>query len=136
MPKCKDCGREATEEQVYNAAEKCKDLNAMMQGLTSWQCTVCRTREVAALQRVTPIELASTEDLVKELMKRYDNLVIAFRAVPVQGVNEVTEEIYQRGDYRLCQGLGMGIVNWCERHIIASRDRRLSLDEQQEADDV
>ena len=123
MPKCKDCGREATEEQ---------DLNAMMQGLTSWQCTVCRTREVAARQRVQPLELHSTEDLVKELLRRYDHVIVAYRTIPVKGVNDAMEGQYLNGDYRMCQGLATGIISKVERDILASVDRRRSIEETQE----
>ena len=133
MPKCKDCGREATEEQVYNAAEKCKDLNAMMQGLTSWQCTVCRTREVAALQMKTPIQLAPTEALIGELLKRFPHVIVAFRTIPVDGMNEAMEGLYHSGDYRMCQGLAHGLIGKMERDIVAATDRRRSIEEAQES---
>lgn len=134
MYECKDCGRKATEEQVYNAAEKCKDLNAMMQGLTSWQCTVCRTREVAALQMKTPIQLAPTEALIGELLKRFPHVIVAFRTIPVEGVNDAMEGLYHSGDYRMCQGLAHGLIGKMERDIVAAVDRRRSqMEEAQES---
>lgn len=136
MYECKDCGRKATEEQVYNAAEKCKDLNAMMQGLTRWQCTLCRTREVAARQMKTPIQLAPTEALIVELLKRFPHVIVAFRTIPVEGVNEAQEGLYHIGDYRLCQGLAYGLIGKMERDIVAAVDRRRSIEEHEEADDV
>lgn len=136
MPKCKDCGREATEEQVFDAASKVQDLNAMMQGLTSWQCTLCRTREVAALQMKTPIQLAPTEALIGELLKRFPHVIVAYRTIPVKGVNDAMEGQYLNGDYRMCQGLATGIISKVERDILASVDRRRSMEEHEEADDV
>ena len=133
MYECKDCGRKVTEEQVYNAAEKCKDLNAMMQGLTSWQCTVCRTREVAARQMKTPIQLAPTEALIGELLKRFPHVIVAFRTIPVEGVNDAMEGLYHSGDYRMCQGLAHGLIGKMERDIVAAVDRRRSQMEEQES---
>ena len=133
MYKCKDCGRKATEEQVFSAVDQCKDLNAMIQGLTKWQCTICRTREVAARQMKTPIQLAPTEALIAELFKRYPHAIAAFRSIPVEGVNDAMEGLYHSGDYRMCQGLAHGLIGKMERDIVAAVDRRRSIEEAQES---
>lgn len=135
MYACKDCGRQATKEQVFSAAEKCKDLSAMMQGLTPWQCTRCRLQQVSHATPPTyqtPIQLASTEDLIKELFSRFPHAIVAFRSIPVEGVNESMEGQYQHGDYRMCQGLASGIIGKIERDIVASVDRGRSREEQEE----
>lgn len=120
MYACKDCGRHATKEQVFSAAEKCKDLSAMMQGVTPWQCTQCRLQQVAKPPRPAspPLNLASTQEIINELWARYDHCIVAFQSVPVEGVNEVAEGLYHKGNYRMCQGMAMGIQHRIEREIL------------------
>ena len=123
MYTCKDCGRQATKEQVFSAAEKCKDLSAMMQGLTPWQCKECRLCETSkpgaiTPTKATPLNLASTKDIIDELWGRYDHCIVAFQSTPVEGVNEVAEGLYHKGNYRMCQGMAMGIQHRIEREIL------------------
>lgn len=153
MYECKDCGRKATDEQIVNAAEKCKDLNAMMQGLTLWQCTSCRLKDVDARKAINEqiraeleklrgavsansLQLLPTEALINELFKRYPHAIVAFRTIPVEGVNDAMEGQYMKGDYRMCQGLAQGIIGKAEREIVASIDRRRSSEEREEKDNV
>jgi len=134
MYACKDCGRQATKEQVFSAAEKCKDLSAMMQGLTPWQCTMCRLAQtskpgVMTPMKATPLNLASIEEIMTELWARYDHCIVAFQSVPVEGVNEVAEGLYHKGNFRLCQGLAMGIQHRIDREILkGKRDEREELE--------
>ena len=125
MYACKDCGRHATEEQVFSAAEKCKDLNAMMHGLTPWQCTQCRLQQVAKPPRPAspPLNLASTQEIIEELMSRFEHCIVAHRTYPQTGVNEVQEGFYHRGDYRMCQGLAVGMEAWIQEEVMKTRAR-------------
>lgn len=139
MYACKDCGRKATEEQVFSAAEKCKDLNAMMQGLTPWQCTQCRLQQIVHAKPHTyqaPIQLASTEALIQELFSRFPHVIVAYRSIPLEGVNDAMEGLHNNGDYRMCQGLAHGVIGKMEREIVAAVDRRRSEFEHKEAEDV
>ena len=123
MYACKDCGVAATKEQVFIAAEKCKDLNAMMQGLTPWQCTRCRLQKIAkppTLTEPSPLDLATPQDLVNELLKRFQHIIIAYRSIPVEGENRADEGYLHSGDYRMCQGIAMGMIQKLERTIMAS----------------
>lgn len=149
MPKCKECGREATEEQVFDAASKVQDLDSLMKGAMLWQCTLCRAKESALRHAINDeiraeliklrgavstnsLQLLTTEALIAELFKRYPHVLVAFRTLPIEGVNESTEGQFIHGDYRMCQGLALGIANRCERDIVASADRRRSSEETEE----
>ena len=128
MYACKDCGRQATKEQVFSAAEKCKDLSAMMQGLTPWQCKECRLGETSkpgaiTPMKATPLNLASTQEIIEELMSRFEHCIVAHRTYPQTGVNEVQEGFYHRGDYRMCQGLAVGMEAWIQEEVMKTRAR-------------
>ena len=126
MYECKDCGRKATEEQVYSAAEQCKDLNAMVNGVTPWLCNHCYLKSQGRTEpSATPLQLTSTPDLVNELLSRFDNIIIATRMVPIQGENEAQEGYFHRGDYRLCQGLAVGMQLWLQGRILLTLAKRM-----------
>lgn len=150
MPKCKDCGREATEEQVFDAASKVQDLDSLMKGAMLWQCTLCRAKESALRHAINDeiraeliklrgavstnsLQLLPTEALIAELFKRYPHAVVAFRTIPVDGMNDAMEGLYHSGDYRMCQGLAHGLIGKMERDIVAATDRRRSIEEAQES---
>lgn len=120
---CKGCGKQATEDQVVNAAGRVKDLDALMRGETPWICSACHLRYLQGktAERPMALQLCSMEDLIAELFARHEHVVIGFRFTPVDGVNEVREGIYQKGDFRTCQGLAMGIGLHVEAMIQASR---------------
>ena len=128
MYACKDCGRQATKEQVFSAAEKCKDLSAMMQGVTPWQCKECRLGETSkpgaiTPMKATPLNLALTQEIIEELMSRFEHCIVAHRTYPQTGVNEVQEGFYHRGDYRMCQGSAVGMEAWIQEEVMKTRAR-------------
>lgn len=150
MPyKCKDCGKQATDEQIFNAASKVQRMDALLEGKTVWQCTLCRAKEVALRKSINAeiqaeliklrgavsansLQLLPTEALIVELFKRYPHALVAFRTIPVEGVNDAMEGLYHSGDYRMCQGLAHGLIGKMERDIVAATDRRRSIEETQE----
>lgn len=133
---CCDCGRHTTEEQIFNAAGKVQDLDALMSGRTPWLCTLCQTKRIERTRQnaARSIDLAPTEALILELFKRYGHVIVAFRTIPVEGVNDAMEGLYHNGDYRMCQGLAQGVIGKMERDIVAATDRRRSqMEEAQES---
>lgn len=119
---CKGCGRQATEEHVFSALSKVQDMERLITGDTPWMCTLCLTKQAERTRQNAAIiiELAPTEALILELFKRYGYVIVAFRTIPVEGMNDATEGLYYKGDYRLCQGLAMGMLNRIERDIVAA----------------
>lgn len=136
---CKGCNKPATEEQILDAAGRVKDIEALLNGQTPWICAACHLKYLEGSKKRTqgtPLQLASTEELIRELLSRHQHTIIAFRTVPIEGVNDAMEGLYHHGDYRMCQGLAQGVIGKMERDIVAATDRRRSEFEHEEADDV
>ena len=57
-----------------------------------------------------PIEEFSDEDLVEELMKRYDDIVVVGRKVLDVGVTKSERNKWWKGDMDVCAGLALAIA--------------------------
>lgn len=62
---------------------------------------------------MTPLQLASNDEILDELMKRFDHAIFAGMLVPVtdeKAVGQLDEVRRMTGNTRTCQGLAMGHV--------------------------
>ncbi len=132
---CKGCGKQATNEQILNAAGRVNDLDSLLKGQTPWICAQCHLRYLQGLAKPAttspPLNLATNQQLIDELRARFQHCIIAFRSIPVEGQNEAMEGLYHSGDYRMCQGLALGMANRIEREIQAACTRREEEDDAQ-----
>lgn len=66
---------------------------------------------------MTPLELATFDQLLDELMKRCDHAVFAgmlLDAPPGQDVGRIDEYRRIEGNTRTCQGLAFGLINYAQ----------------------
>ena len=67
--------------------------------------------ESKSMEKVTPLELASTEDLLKELFKRYDNIAVVTDT-------KMTNDIHERDLFFDPNELTtIGLLRWGIAHI-------------------